>query len=334
MNTFSPETPKYSIVVPFHNEQDSIPELYRRLLEVLGGRFEPFELVFVDDHSTDRTPELLEQLAEQDPRVIALRLKRNYGQTAALAAGFDHASGEIIVSMDGDLQHDPADIPALLAAMEETGSDLVNGWRKARVDNFWLRRLPSRIANWLVARLSGLHLHDFGSGFKAYRREVIKQIPLYGDWHRFIPVLAFWHGARVVEVPIRNQERPYGQSHYGLSRTPRVLFDILTIRFLVRYLTRPLHFLGAPGLLGLLGGSGILLVLGIKKLLYGTHLFIQHGPLLLLGVMLVLFGVQLLAIGLLGELILRTYFEAHRPPIYRVERIWRSPSFTAPHAVS
>jgi glycosyltransferase involved in cell wall biosynthesis len=322
------EPPRYSVVIPFHNEQESILELYRRLTRVFDGRLEPVEFIFVDDCSTDATPLLLQQLAEQDPRVVVIRLKRNYGQTAALAAGFDHASGEIIISMDGDLQHDPDDIPHMLQTLETTNSDLVIGWRKVRVDNFLLRRLPSRVANWLIARVSGLALHDFGSGFKVCRRHVIKEIQLYGEWHRFIPALAHWRGARVTEVPIRNVERPYGRSHYGLSRTFRVLFDILTIRFLLRYMTRPLHFFGSAGLTGLLAGGAILLVLLLKKLVYGTHLFIQHGPLLVLGMMLVLFGIQLLSIGLLGELLMRTYFDAHRPPVYRVERIYRAGTLT------
>jgi glycosyltransferase involved in cell wall biosynthesis len=322
------EPPRYSVVIPFHNEQDSILELYRRLARVFNGRLEPVEFVFVDDCSTDATPLLLQQLAEQDPRVVVIRLKRNYGQTAALAAGFDHAAGEIVITMDGDLQNDPNDIPHMLQTLETTGSDLVIGWRKVRVDHFLLRRLPSRIANWLIARVSGLALHDFGSGFKVCRRQVIKEIQLYGEWHRFIPALAHWRGARVTEVPIRNVERPYGRSHYGISRTFRVLFDILTMRFLLHYMTRPLHFFGSAGLTGLLAGGAILLVLLLKKLVYGTHLFIQHGPLLVLGMMLVLFGIQLLSIGLLGELLMRTYFDAHRPPVYRVERIYRAGTLT------
>lgn len=313
------EGPKYSIVVPFHNEEDSVAELHARLSATMAGRYEPVEFVFVDDHSSDQTARLLGELAERDPRVKAIRLKRNYGQTAALAAGFDLAQGEIIIAMDGDLQHDPADIPDMIDAMERTGCDLVSGWRKKRVDNFWLRRLPSRTANWLMAKLSGVNIHDFGTTFKVYRRDVIKEISLYGELHRFIPALAAWHGAQVVEVPIRNIERPQGRSHYGISRTTRVLFDLITIRFLLRYMTRPLHFFGPAGLGGLTVGGGLLCWLLFEKVVYGSHLFLEHGPLLLLGMILVLFGVQLLAIGLLGELMMRTYFDAHRQPVYRVE---------------
>jgi glycosyltransferase involved in cell wall biosynthesis len=320
--------PRYSVVVPFHNEQESVRELYEQLSAVMKDRYEPVEFIFVDDHSTDATSQILSELAERDPRVLVIRLKRNYGQTAALAAGFDYAGGDVIISMDGDLQHDPADIPAMLAALEENDCDLVSGWRKTRVDNFFVRRLPSRVANWMMAKLSGVDIHDFGTTFKVYRRDLIKDIRLYGDLHRFIPALASWHGARVVEVPIRNVERPLGRSHYGLSRTLRVLSDLITVRFLLRYMTRPLHFFGPAGLLGMAGGAAILAFLFFEKLAYGTHLFLEHGPLLVLGMMLCLFGLQLLAIGLVGELLMRTYFEAHQKPVYRVERIVGSARLT------
>jgi glycosyltransferase involved in cell wall biosynthesis len=328
MRETSAEGPKYSIVVPFHNEEQSLVELHARLSQTMAGRFEPVEFVYVDDHSSDATPRLLGEIAERDRRVRAVRLKRNYGQTAALAAGFDLARGEIIIAMDGDLQHDPADIPGMIETMERTGCDLVSGWRKRRVDNFWLRRLPSRTANWMMAKLSGVNIHDFGTTFKVYRRDVIKEISLYGELHRFIPALAAWNGAKVVEAPIRNIERPGGKSHYGISRTGRVFFDLMTIRFLMRYMTRPLHFFGPPGLGGLAVGSALLLWLFFEKVAYGSHLFLEHGPLLLLGMILVLFGVQLLAIGLLGELMMRTYFDAHRQPVYRVESVIDARQYT------
>jgi glycosyltransferase involved in cell wall biosynthesis len=311
---------KYSVVVPVHDEQESIRELYQRLCSVMERRYEPVEFLFVDDHSGDATPQILAEIAEADPRVVVLRLKRNYGQTIALAAGFDHAAGDIIVSMDGDLQHDPADIPAMLEAMEATDCDIVSGWRQKRVDNLFFRRIPSRVANWMMAKLSGVDIHDFGTTFKAYRSEIIKDIRLYGDLHRFIPALAAWNGAKVIELPIHNVVRPVGRSHYGISRTFRVLFDLITVRFLLRYMTRPLHFFGPPGVLGVLGGAGILLVLFFEKVLYGTNLFLQHGPLLVFGMMLCLFGLQVLAVGLIGELLMRTYFETHQKPIYRIER--------------
>jgi glycosyltransferase involved in cell wall biosynthesis len=313
--------PQYSVVVPFHDEQESVRELHRRLSEVMSGRYEPVEFVYVDDQSTDATPLILNEIASKDPRVTVLRLKRNYGQTTALAAGFDAASGEIIISMDGDLQHDPGDIPVMLEAFEATGCDIVSGWRQKRVDNFLLRRLPSRVANWMMAKLSGVDIHDFGTTFKVYRREAIKDIPLYGEMHRFIPALAAWNGAKIVEVPIHNIVRPGGKSHYGLSRTLRVLFDIITIRFLMRYMTRPLHFFGPAGLVGMVGGAAILIALMIEKIVWHMDIFLEHGPLMILGMMLCLFGVQVLAVGLVGELLMRTHFESRTNPLYRIERV-------------
>ncbi len=314
--------PRYSVVVPFHDEQESVRELHSQLSAIMTGRFDPVEFVYVDDQSSDATPQILAQIAEQDPRVAVLRLKRNYGQTTALAAGFDYASGDIIISMDGDLQHDPADIPTMLGTMDSTGSDIVSGWRQKRVDNFILRRLPSRIANWMMAKLSGVDIHDFGTTFKVYRREIIKDVPLYGEMHRFIPALAAWNGAKIVEVPIRNIVRPGGKSHYGISRTLRVFFDIITIRFLMRYMTRPLHFFGPPGLLGVFTGGAILAFLLLEKIFSHASIFVEHGPLLVMGMMLCLFGVQLLAVGLVGELLMRTHFESRENPIYRVETVY------------
>lgn len=321
MREHLPIAPKYSVVVPFHDEQDNVRELHQRLSEVMTGRYEPVEFIYVDDQSSDATPEILSEIASLDPRVKVLRLRRNYGQTTALAAGFDYASGDIIISMDGDLQHDPADIPTMLETFATGQYDIVSGWRQKRVDNFFLRRVPSRVANWMMAKLSGVDIHDFGTTFKVYRRETIKDVRLYGEMHRFIPALAAWNGARVVEVPIRNIVRPGGKSHYGISRTLRVLFDIITIRFLMRYMTRPLHFFGPPGLIGIFLGAGILLGLSIEKVFWGTSIFVQHGPLLVLGMMLCLFGVQLLAVGLVGELLTRTHFESGADPVYRIERI-------------
>lgn len=314
-------TPKYSVVVPFHNEQESVRELHERLSEVMSGRYEPVEFIYVDDQSKDATPRLLGEIAARDPRVTVLRLRRNYGQTTALAAGFDYASGEIIISMDGDMQHDPGDIPVMLETFETGDYDIVSGWRQKRVDNFLLRRLPSRTANWMMAKISGVDIHDFGTTFKVYRRETIKDVRLYGEMHRFIPALAAWNGARIVEVPIRNIVRPGGKSHYGISRTLRVLFDIITIRFLMRYMTRPLHFFGPPGLIGIFCGAAILLGLFVEKIFFRASIFVQHGPLLVLGMMLCLFGVQLLAVGLVGELLTRTHFESGADPVYRIEQV-------------
>jgi glycosyltransferase involved in cell wall biosynthesis len=322
--------PRYSIVVPFHDEQESVRELHRQLSEIMTGRFDPVEFVYVDDQSKDATPQLLEQIAAEDSRVTVVRLKRNYGQTMALAAGFDYASGEVIIAMDGDLQHDPADIPLMLETFEKTGCDVVSGWRQKRVDNFLLRRVPSRTANWIMAKLSGVDIHDFGTTFKVYRRDTIKDIPLYGELHRFIPALAAWNGAKIVEVPIRNIVRPDGRSHYGISRTLRVLFDIITIRFLMRYMTRPLHFFGPPGLLGIFAGAVILFVLFVEKVFWRMSIFVEHGPLMILAMMLSLFGVQLLAVGLVGELLMRIHFEDGAEPVYRIERVISTSGFGVP----
>src|SRR3954462_8096368 len=247
-----------SIVIPVHNEEPSLLPLYDRLTAVLESLQKPYEILFIDDASTDRSFELLANLVETDERLKVIRLRRNFGQTAALSAGFHEAEGEVIIAMDGDLQHAPEDIPALLRKIDE-GYDIASGWRKQRVDNALTRKIPSRIANWMMKKASGVDLHDFGTTFKAYRSEVLKDINLYGELHRFIPALASQYGARIAEVPIKNIPRPSGKSHYGLGRTGRVFFDILTIQFLLRYLTRPMHFFGTWGLGGVAIGTAILL---------------------------------------------------------------------------
>ena len=308
-----------SIVIPIHNEEPSILPLYDRLTSVLETMRKPFEIIFVDDASTDRSFDLLANLVETDSRLKVIRLRRNFGQTAALSAGFDEAQGSVIVSLDGDLQHDPEDIPALLEKIDE-GYDIASGWRKDRVDNAITRKIPSRIANWLMAKVSGLELRDFGTTFKAYRAEILKDINLYGELHRFIPALASFYGARVAEVPIRNVPRIAGQSHYGLGRTFNVLFDIITIKFLLRYFTRPMHFFGRVGLLAFVTGSVLLGTLSIHKL-WGHSMLEDHGPLLVLGALLVLMGVMMFSTGLLGEVLMRTYFESQGRRIYAVREI-------------
>jgi len=308
-----------SIVVPIHNEEPAILPLYGQLTQVLESLARPYEILFVDDASTDRGFELLAHLVETDARLKVIRLRRNFGQTAALSAGFDEAQGEVIVSLDGDLQHDPADIPALLAKIDE-GYDIASGWRKDRVDNAITRKLPSRVANWLMAKISGLDLRDFGTTFKAYRAEVLKDVNLYGDLHRFIPALASFYGARVAEVPIRNVPRPSGASHYGLGRTFRVLFDLITVKFLLSYLTRPMHFFGKFGLLGTGLGGSILAFLAVKKLL-GYEIVLEHGPLMVAGALLFLSGLSMFTTGLLGEVLMRTYFESQGRRIYAVREI-------------
>jgi glycosyltransferase involved in cell wall biosynthesis len=286
---------------------------------------ETFELVFVDDGSRDRTFQILQDIIAVDSRVTVVKLRRNFGQTSALAAGFDNAHGEYIIAMDGDLQHDPEDIPLFVEKIHE-GYDVVSGWRKQRIDNFVMRRIPSRIANWLMAKLSGVDIHDFGTTFKAYRADIIKQIPLYGELHRFIPALASWLGASIIEIPIKNVNREYGASHYGISRTFRVFFDLITIRFLLRYLGRPLHFFGTFGVLAMGVGSLIAFVLMLMKLFTGVHVMDSHGPLMVSAAVLIVAGVQLLALGLLGEMQVRHYHEPTRRAPYSVDRVLRSQS--------
>jgi glycosyltransferase involved in cell wall biosynthesis len=314
---------KYSIVVPFHNEEENVTALYARLKQVMEQVGDPFELVLVDDGSNDRTYKLMEEIAAVDSRVLVVKLRRNFGQTSALAAGFDHASGEFILAMDGDLQHDPNDIPSFIEKLED-GYEVVSGWRKERIDNFIMRRVPSRCANWLMARLSGVDIHDFGTTFKAYRREVIQNIPLYGEMHRFIPALASWYGASICEIPIKNLNRERGKSHYGIGRTFRVFFDLLTIRFLLRYMGRPLHFFGGFGFLGMMAGSLISAsLLGMKVLNPHMNVMDEHGPVFVIGAVLIVAGIQMLAIGLLGELQVRHFYSSQHPAPYTIDRIVR-----------
>jgi glycosyltransferase involved in cell wall biosynthesis len=309
-----------SIVVPLFNESGTFDELHRRLTAVLLVLGLDHEIIYVDDGSTDGTREAMAAVAQRDLRVRVVNLARNYGQTAALAAGFDAAAGEVIIAMDGDLQHAPEEIPKLLAKLDD-GYDIVSGWREQRVDNLWTRRLPSKMANWLMAKLSGVSLHDFGTTFKAYRAPVIKRIRLYGDLHRFIPALASWGGARIAEVPIANIPRPKNQSHYGLSRTWRVMADLITIRFLLKYVTRPLHLFGPLGFLSFAAGAAAAAWILATKALTGAPIFLTHGPLLLLSAVLVQTGIVLLGLGLLAELLTRIYMDGRVRRIYTVTQV-------------
>jgi glycosyltransferase involved in cell wall biosynthesis len=310
--------------VPFHNEEENVTELYDRLKAVMENIGEPFEIVFVDDGSSDRTFPLLKDIASVDSRVAVVKLRGNFGQTAALAAGFDHVRGNFVIAMDGDLQHEPADIPNFVAKLNE-GYDVVSGWRQARPESLFLRRIPSRIANWLMAKLSDVDIHDFGTTFKAYRAEVLREVPLYGQLHRFIPALASQQGASICEIPITCGARVAGTSHYGISRTFRVFFDLITIRFLLRYLSRPLHFFGTAGMLGILSGGLIAFWMAVLKIFRGADVMAAHGPLMIFSVVLILGGVQLLGLGLLGEMQVRHYHEPSRNP-YSVDRVLRSDS--------
>jgi glycosyltransferase involved in cell wall biosynthesis len=320
--------PQLSIVIPMCNEQETVHELYVRLTAVLVAIGRTYEIIVVEDGSKDETYRRLCALAATDPAVRVVKLTRNYGQTAALAAGFDCAAAEVIVAMDGDLQHAPEDLPKLLAKLDE-GYDVVSGWRERRVDGYWTRRLPSRVANWLIARLSGVPLHDFGTTFKAYRAPVIKQIALYGDLHRFIPALATSQGAKIAEVSISNIQRPERTSHYGLSRTWRVMADLITVRFLLQYSTRPLHVFGPIGFVslitGLAGGTYVI----VAKVVTGDAVFLSHGPLLLLSAVLIQSGILLVGLGVVAELLTRISFDDRRRRIYSVDRPVRD-SFQTP----
>ncbi len=313
--------PSLSVVVPLYNEEGSLPHLLEQLLVALKPLGRSFEIVLVDDGSRDGTAALLQDMAARTPELVAVLLRRNYGQTAAMAAGFDASSGEVLVTLDGDLQNDPADIPLLLNQLEQSQLDLVSGWRHQRQDNTISRLLPSLLANWLIARVTGVKLHDYGCSLKAYRREVVADMNLYGELHRFLPALAFIEGARIGEVRVNHHPRRYGKSKYGIDRTFRVLMDLLTVWFMKRFLTRPMHVFGFAGLVSL--GTGLALAFWLvgEKLLLGVD--IGNRPLLLMAVLAILSGVQLFSFGLLAELQMRTYHESQGRPIYRVRNTLR-----------
>ncbi|WP_320676107.1 glycosyltransferase family 2 protein [Prochlorococcus sp. MIT 1300] len=308
-----------SVVVPIFNEEESLGQLVEQLLLALRPSGESFEIVLVNDGSTDSTAKVMALISAEVPEVVGVLLRKNYGQTAAMAAGFDVAKGEIIVSLDGDLQNDPADIPVLTAKLRE-GYDLVSGWRFQRQDAVLRRKLPSRIANRLIGRVTGVRLHDYGCSLKAYRKEVLADMRLYGELHRFLPVLANIEGARITEVKVNHRARQHGISKYGIDRTFRVLMDLLTVWFMNRFLTRPMYVFGFAGLLAIAGSflaSAYLLVVKIM----GED--IGNRPLLTLALVLGLAGVQLFCFGLLGELQIRTYHESQGRPIYRIRATLR-----------
>jgi glycosyltransferase involved in cell wall biosynthesis len=315
------EPPQISVVIPLYNEVDTVPLLAERLRVALDGLGRPWEAIIVDDGSTDGSLEALRAVHARDPRFTVVVLRRNFGQTPAFAAGFDAARGEIVVTMDADLQNDPKDIPRLLETMEAGGYDIVSGWRQDRHEPLLLRRVPSMFGNRVMTWLTGVQLHDTGCSLKAYRAEVIKNVKLYGNLHRFIPAASSWYGVRVAEVPVRDNARAHGRSKYGrgLTRAPRVLLDLLTLRFLLHYATRPIHIFGGLGILSFGLGFAIGLYLTAIKLL--GHQDIGSRPLLLLAILLVMVGVQLLTMGLLGELVVRTYYETQNKPIYAVREV-------------
>jgi glycosyltransferase involved in cell wall biosynthesis len=312
-----------SVVIPLYNEEESVEPLVAQLTAALAGMGRSYEIIIVDDGSTDRSFDILHTLHQRDPRLRVIRFRRNFGQTPAFAAGFAASRGQIVVTLDADLQNDPADIPKL-AELIDQGYDVVSGWRLKRQDALVSRKIPSRIANWLIGQVTGVRLHDYGCSLKAYRREVIKNINLYGELHRFIPAVASGYGIRVAEVPVNHRARQLGRSKYGglkktVTRSVKVFLDLLTVRFLLSYSTRPIHVFGTLGLLA--SGLGIILGLYLTyvKLVLGQR--IGDRPLLMLAILLVMVGVQLVTMGLLGELVVRTYYEAQGKPVYAVRQV-------------
>jgi glycosyltransferase involved in cell wall biosynthesis len=310
--------PDLSVVIPIHNESPNLRQLHQELTATLVAWGRPYELIAVDDGSTDDSYQILSELHAADPRLHVIRFRRNFGQTAAFAAGFAHASGAIIVTSDGDLQNDPRDIPALVESLER-GADIVCGWRRDRKDTFLTRRVPSMLANRLISRATGVNLHDYGCSLKAFRAEVVKPLRLYGEMHRFIPAIASEIGVRVTEQEVNHRPRLHGTSKYGLSRTIRVVLDLLTVKYLLDYAKRPLQIFGLVGLLfGGLGGAILLYLIGVK---YLAHQGIGDRPLLLLAILLVFTGVQLVTLGLLAEMQARTYHESQNKPTYVIREI-------------
>ncbi len=308
-----------SIVVPIFNEEESIPLLVNQLLEVLGPMEETFELVLINDGSSDKSAEVMRKLSLYVPELVGVLLRKNYGQTAAMAAGFDISSGDIVITLDGDLQNDPADIPVLVNKIRD-GFDLVSGWRFRRKDAAISRKLPSKIANRLIGKVTGVRLNDYGCSLKAYRKEVLTDMRLYGELHRFLPVLANIEGARITEVKVNHRARQFGSSKYGIDRTFRVLMDLLTVWFMNRFLTRPMYVFGFGGILAIIGSFITSFYLLIIKVL-GED--IGNRPLLIFALLLAVTGVQLFGFGLLGELQIRTYHESQNRPIYRIRDTFR-----------
>lgn len=312
-----------SVVVPIYNEEENLPILYekiKRVLEKIKSDWDgkDYEIIFINDGSNDRSLEIIKDIASKDYHVVGINFRRNFGQTAAMAAGFDKARGEIIITMDGDLQNDPEDIPLLLEKIKE-GYDVVSGWRKDRKDAFLSRTLPSKIANWLISKVTKVHIHDYGCSLKAYRKEVAKSLDSYGEMHRFLPALARVVGAKITEIPVKHHPRIYGKSKYGISRTFKVILDLIWVKFYLDYRNKPLRVFGGFGILFLIMGIFILLYLSFLKLFFG--LSIGNRPLLMFGVLLFLSGFQLISTGLIAELIVRTYYESQSKKPYVIKEI-------------
>jgi len=310
-----------SVVVPLLDEQENLRPLYDQITGALDGRYE-YEVLFIDDGSTDDSFDILKDFHRSNARVRVVRFRRNFGQTAAMSAGFAHARGRVIIAMDADLQNDPADIPMLLAKLEE-GYDVVSGWRKKRHDNAVTRLLPSRIANWLISKITGVQLHDYGCTLKAYRREVLAETKLYGEMHRFIPALASWSGARIAECVVNHRPRTAGVAKYGLARTWKVILDLITVKFLGSFSTKPIYIFGGLGGLTALFAFLFGLLVIVQKVHSGTDM--SGNPLLILTAVLMLATIQFILMGLLAELLVRTYHESQNRPTYVVKEVLESP---------
>jgi glycosyltransferase involved in cell wall biosynthesis len=309
--------PYVSVVVPLLNEQENLPELNRQIINALTGKL-AFECIYIDDGSTDRSFDILRGLQEQDPRIRIIRFRRNFGQTAAMSAGFDHAHGRIVIPLDADLQNDPADIPILLEKLQE-GYDVVSGWRRKRKDKALTRRLPSILANGLISRITGVHLHDYGCTLKAYRKEILDETRLYGEMHRFIPALASWSGARIAEIEVNHRPRIAGKAKYGLERTAKVILDLMTIKFLGSFSTKPIYVFGGLGAITALGSILCGAVVLYQKLAQGFSM--NRNPLLIMTALLVTTTIQFVLMGLLAELLVRTYHESQGRPVYLIKEI-------------
>jgi len=308
-----------SVIIPVCNERDNLEPLLARLshtLDSIGGNY---EIVFVDDGSTDGSGAYLQARAQENPRIKLIEFRRNFGQTAAMAAGFDFAQGQIIIALDADLQNDPADIPSILMKLDE-GFDVVSCWRRDRKDPWLDRKLPSQLANMLISHISGVRLHDYGCTLKGYRREVLQHVRLYGEMHRFIPIYASWAGARVTEIPVRHHPRLRGKSKYGLSRSFKVILDLITLKLLGSYSTKPMYFFGGAGLLSCAGGLFFACWTLVEK--YVNQTKAHNNPFLLLAVFLFILGVQFILMGLVAELLIRTYFESQGKTPYIIRRTW------------
>ena len=311
------DDPEISIIIPLMNEEENVPDLISRLQECMKASGRAYEVLIIDDGSTDRTWELLKRFRDKDSKIRLVRFRRNFGQTAALKAGFDLAKGQIVVTMDGDLQNDPADIERLIVHLKEGDYDIVSGWRYPRKDPFLSRRLPSMIANGIISLSTKVKLHDYGCTLKAFRAEVAKNLDLYGEMHRFIPAIASWMGVTVSEVKVNHLPRKRGKSKYGISRTLRVILDLITVKFLLSYSTKPIQIFGLMGLLT--GGVGFLMGLYLFFIRFFMFQPIAGRPLLLLAVLLIFIGIQFVTMGLLAEIQIRTYHESQKKPIYVIK---------------